>query len=443
MSAEATVVLNGITYQGTLTPQGVTPPPTFARPPGNTGTGLYVAGGRLNNPDGTEFRYRGVNIAHYDNGCDLASISGYTKANAVRMFLMNGYGWSWSALSQVAAQYVAKKIVPIPVCPCLPGTTTATSGDQNIPDLATCVQGQWIANASLWLPVLNPSGILNLVNEFGPSNSQELAMAYINEILALRTAGFTMPLMIDPGGSGQDELSITNYAAQLLAADPQKNLIFAYHIYGGTTTLGDTVASISAAGVITLQSTAATHPFCPAYNGSTGNTYWGGTKIVLNGQTIPVLQNVGGKPGAWTLQISTNPTGPIVTVPVNPGWTPGMALQDWNHFQQRIPRLAALAAQNIVVAITEFGPGNNWGPSPTIVTPADIIGACEANKLSWCAWAFDDNNQANGTGVDWFNLVTNVLEPYTGPTGSNPLTPYGEVVIPAIAQYATPSTAFA
>lgn len=439
MTNTIVAVINGTTYTGTLAAATPPPPSPYARPAGNTGTGLYVAGGRLNNPDGSEFRLRGVNINHYDNAWNLAGVDN-TKANAVRIFLEVGYGATYTQLAAVVAAHIAAKRVVVAVCAAIPPGTAGTSGDQNIADLETCVQGQWVVPAATWLPVLNAAGIVNLCNEFGPANSAPLAAAYITAVTQMRAAGYTCPLMIDPGGSGQDEVSITNFAAQVLAADPQKNLIFAYHMYGGTTPYQCPVASISPIGVIALQSTAAAHPFDPAYTGPPANNWSGMTQVEINGVVVPVLQNVYGSPGAWTLQASVNPTGPVI-LPTLPTVKAGDMCYDWRNYTVRMLRLSALKAQGICVAITEFGPGNNWGPSPTMVTPAQVIGAAEANDLGWIAWAWDDNNQANGTGVDWFNLQVNVETTYTGQEAQ--LTPYGQVVVAALAEYATPSTIFA
>ena len=89
--------------------------------------------------------------------------------------------------------------------------------------------------------------------------------------------------------------------------------------------------------------------------------------------------------------------------------------------------LAALSSQGIVVAITEFGPGRDIGPSPTMVTPLEVIAAAEANQLGWAAWAWDDNNLPNGASDDkWFSMT------YTGPgiySRPSDLTEYGRQVV--------------
>ena len=52
----------------------------------------------------------------------------------------------------------------------------------------------------------------------------------------LRAVGYSCPIMIDSGTSGQDYNDITNYSAAVFNSDPQKNIIFSYHLYGNTTT---------------------------------------------------------------------------------------------------------------------------------------------------------------------------------------------------------------
>jgi hypothetical protein len=236
--------------------------------------------------------------------------------------------------------------------------------------------------------------------------------------------------MVDAGGSGQDEADLELYAAQILAADPQKNVLFAYHAYGSVNAYSDSVASINGA-VITLASTAATHPFMPGYNGAGNNwcpiTAWDvGGKVYASGSNA-----VGGSPGKWTVTLSAAPAAGAVTA--------GMVVADnTGNLSLKFARLAALASQGICVTIAEFGPGLNIGPSPTMVTPQQIIAAAEVNNLGWLAWAFDDGAATgNTTASGSFSLTVNAGT-YTGATTE--LTTYGQVVIPLIQQLAQPAT---
>jgi mannan endo-1,4-beta-mannosidase len=89
--------------------------------------------------------------------------------------------------------------------------------------------------------------------------------------------------------------------------------------------------------------------------------------------------------------------------------------------------LAALSAsQGIVVAITEFGPGRDIGPSPTMVTPLEVIAAAEANHLGWAAWAWDDNDLVDCMSDNgWFSMTYN-CGTYSK---ASDLTEYGQQVV--------------
>src|SRR3979490_1088713 len=106
--------------------------------------------------------------------------------------------------------------------------------------------------------------------------------------------------------------------------------------------------------------------------------------------------------------------------------------------------LAALSnSQGMVFAITEFGPGKDIGPSPTMVTPGQVITAAEANGLGWLAWAWDDNNLANcKADNNWFSMTYN-CGTYTQPSD---LTNFGQDVVLnptyGITKAAKPATSF-
>lgn len=402
MTNSVTVVIGGVTYTGTLT--------SAAAPPAQVG--LKVVGTKLVQPNGMEFRIRGVNQCHYDNSNAVAGLNN-TKANAVRLFITQQYGATPAQLAAVCAQHIAGGRVAIPVLSSIntAGTTWAgTTGDQNPTDFGIAV-AWWVANAGLFAPILNDGGILNIANEWGPSDSLVWSKAAITALPQLRAAGYTCPVLIDTGGSGQDEMDIELYAKSIVAVDP--NVLFGYHVYGGTTDYQCAIASVSGA-TITLNSTSATHPFAPTFNG-TNNSYSGITQMVVNGLTIPVKQNVGGVPGAWTVTA----TAPVPAAAA----LAGAMLYDWGNIAVRVPRLASYG---VCVAIMEFGPGNNVGPSPTLVTPQQVINACETAGIGWCPWAWDDNNAANELSVQpWFNMTV-VAGLYKAPSD---LTAYGQAMV--------------
>lgn len=105
---------------------------------------------------------------------------------------------------------------------------------------------------------------------------------------------------------------------------------------------------------------------------------------------------------------------------------------------------AALAkSSGLAFVIGEFGPGKNIGPSPTLLTPAQVITAAEANGLGWLAWAWDDNDLAECKSDDkWFSMTYNC----GAYTQRSDLTIYGQDVVLnptyGIAALAKPATIF-
>jgi hypothetical protein len=84
--------------------------------------------------------------------------------------------------------------------------------------------------------------------------------------------------------------------------------------------------------------------------------------------------------------------------------------------------LDALAATGLPMIVGEFGPGRGIGPSPTELTPAEIMAACEARGIGWLAWAWDDPpSNADDT---WFALSKNGKY-----DSSADLTMFGKVVV--------------
>lgn len=202
------------------------------RPSYNTGNGLYVAGGRVNNIDQTEFRLRGVNRNHYDS----ESFPGISNANAncMRVLLETTFGAPVATLFNCLQQAVTAKVVPIPV---LQNFSTSGSSDGSV---VMQTVAWWVTNAGTFRAFMNKYGILNIVNEFGSGSMSDAAWAatYIGPptattgaIQALRNAGYTCPLMVDANRSGQSTSCFPAQAANILAADPLQNIIFSYHMY--------------------------------------------------------------------------------------------------------------------------------------------------------------------------------------------------------------------
>lgn len=191
------------------------------RPAGNTGKGFYVAGSKLYDPNGQEFRIRGVNRNHWDSyGTPTGlPLSGANTERVVLSFAKpTSYNWNI-----VSSQMLANKIVPIP------GNWTATCKAD--PASLTAIVDTWVAQASTWTQ-LNATGLINIANEWGPANSTVWRDNYITAIARMRAAGYSGTLVVDSGGCGQDAQDIVKYGAAVLASDPQKNILFDVHVYG-------------------------------------------------------------------------------------------------------------------------------------------------------------------------------------------------------------------
>ena len=91
---------------------------------------------------------------------------------------------------------------------------------------------------------------------------------------------------------------------------------------------------------------------------------------------------------------------------------------------------SALAASKLPIFIGEFGPGRMIGPSPTPITPQNIIARAEKAHFGWAAWAWDDNN-LNGCKSDdnWFSM-TNSCSAYDG--SPSQLTAFGKIIVPLL-----------
>ena len=275
-----------------------------SRPSYNSGPGFFIAQGKLYDGNGVEFRIRGVNRVHWDSN-SAAGIAA-SGANTVRWNI----DFSRSAgdnVARVRAQSIAERIVPIV------GNWAGTCS--NDPARLAAIASTWVQQARAWTR-LDRYLIVNIANEWGPANSTTWRDSYISAIASLRNAGYLGPLLIDSGQCGQDFQDLLSYSAAVFNSDPQKNVMFALHVYGN--------ASDS------------------------------------------LSQNV---------------------------------------YQQ----LANLSQQNgMVFIIGEFGPGNNIGPSPTEVTPGQVITAAEQAGLGWLAWAWDDNDLANcQADNNWFSMTYN------------------------------------
>jgi len=297
-----------------------TPPSSgrVARPSYNTGKGFFVLNGKLYDANGAEFRIRGVNKLHWDLGSPGIPAS---HANTERWTI--DFAQPTATNIGLMQSSIANHMVP------MPGNWDGTC--ETDPAILSTIVDTWVAQEPAWHAV-DDKMIINIANEWGPGGSTGWRDAYITAVSRLRAAGYLATISITSGGCGQDSADLLQYAQAVLASDPQKNIIFDQHIYGG----------------------------------------WEDPAV-----------------DSWELDL--------------------------------VSTLSSLQATGLCVIVGEFGPGRNIGPSPTLITPDQVIQAAEAHNLGWMAWAWDDNSQA---GDAWFALST------TGNyTSSADLTTFGKVVV--------------
>ena len=375
--------------------------------------------GKLYDANGNEFRIRGVNRVHWDS--DSAAGIAKSGANAVRWDIDFTRAASGN-VGLLQTQSIQNSSVPIA------GNWTATCASDT--GSLQKIVSTWVSQAAQWT-ALNRYLIVNVANEWGPAGSSTWRDSYTGAIRQLRGAGYTGPILIDSGGCGQDESDLTQYAQAVFQSDPERNVIFAEHLYGTVNDYSATIKSVQKGNptVITLNSNSPTHPFVPGYAGS-GNTYSGisaysisGAKGMtpLNGEQ-PAPTNIGGTPGAWTVTLNVDSSH-------WPDYTGGGSIVDYNgNYALRIARMAAMEkSTGAAFVIGEFGPGADIGPSPTTVTPGEIITAAETNGIGWMPWAWDDNNLGGGASDDgWFSMT------YSGPgiyNSASDLTSYGRDLV--------------
>jgi mannan endo-1,4-beta-mannosidase len=207
-----------------------------ARPPYNTGNGFFVLNGKLYDANGYEFRVRGVNRVHWDSN----SAAGIAKsgANAVR-WLIDFSREAKDNVKLIQAQSIQNSNVPIL------GNWAGTC--KSDPAILVSIVSTWIAQAPQWTK-LNKYLIVNVANEWGESDSAAWRDAYIGAIRSLRSAGYLGTILVDTGGCGQDIQDLLQYSAAVFNSDPQRNVMFALHIYGGmpTASVGPYLAQLAA-----------------------------------------------------------------------------------------------------------------------------------------------------------------------------------------------------
>ncbi len=217
-------------------------------PSQSANVGFKVEGAKLLDANGNEFVMRGINHAHAwfrdELDTSLKAIAA-TGANCVRVVLSNGNLWdkiSRDEVEDIIEKCEQNKLVA--VLEVHDATAGASSNGRNasddIADLQLCAD-YWIEMKDL-LNEHTDTVIVNIANEWHNASwtkPADWADGYKTVIPKLRGAGIENTLMVDADGSGQLCSSLfgdpardpKGYAADILAADSDKNTMFSVHIY--------------------------------------------------------------------------------------------------------------------------------------------------------------------------------------------------------------------
>ena len=193
--------------------------------------GLKVSGNKLLDGNGEEFIFRGINLPHawFVDKTEL-SIKDITSlgANSARIVLACGHLYQKTSYDEL------EKIINLCedaglICVLELHDFTGSDEPNDITDIAL---KYWNEMKDL----LNDHQdyiIVNIANEWqGSWNKGSLwADTYISAIKSMRDSGIENVIMIDASGYGQETGPIIKNAQDVLEADPNKNIVFSYHVY--------------------------------------------------------------------------------------------------------------------------------------------------------------------------------------------------------------------
>jgi hypothetical protein len=223
---------------------------------------------------------------------------------------------------------------------------------------------------------------------------------------ALRSAGYTCPILIDANASGEDPYGLINYGQSLTASDPQKNIVLAHHSYHCPLPYQGTIGSVAqgTTTTLTLSNNTTSHPLAP-FGGTTqfANTLYisGALGLTQLNGAQSASGTISGSPGAWIVKLNVDSTAWSGSYTANSA-TIVLDATTGQNIDYRIlyPKFAALRSSGVCVAIMESGPGNQTGSLTSTstwndnqwTTPSQVISTAEANGLPWVEWAWDDHN---------------------------------------------------
>jgi mannan endo-1,4-beta-mannosidase len=193
--------------------------------------GFKVDGSTLLDGNNNEFVMRGVNMAwtwFKQNGMAQLEAIARAGANTARIVLSNGVQWNKDDAATVAS--LIRKCEELKLIAVL--EVHDVTGSDNVSDVEGAAQ--YFTELKEILTGKERTVIINIANEWHNSSSIEnWRDGYLSAVSMIRDAGLRHTIMVDAGGYGQNAATIHSYGKALLKADPEHNLIFSIHMYGG------------------------------------------------------------------------------------------------------------------------------------------------------------------------------------------------------------------
>lgn len=198
--------------------------------------GFHVVGDQLLDANGIPFVLRGINHPHAwfpERLREAIAAIAATGANSVRVVLSTGARWNGTAPAEIREiQGLCRAHGLIAVLE--PHDCTGFGEDPEAIPLSEAVD--WWLQPSI-REVLSGQEtwtIVNIANEpFGNGVSADTyAVEHMEAIRRLRKGGYRHALMVDAPNWGQDHEGVMPArASDILAADPERNIVFSVHMY--------------------------------------------------------------------------------------------------------------------------------------------------------------------------------------------------------------------
>jgi len=210
--------------------------------------GFHVVAGELRDARGAPFIMRGVNNPHiWWDATAFAALDAIAEAGANTVRVVWETRGAPERLGEILARVVALGMVPVV-------EVHDVTGSDDPKALAGVVAWWTRADVVNVLDDFRREAIVNIANEWGGNalDATTWRDAYVDAVGRLRAAGLGHTIMIDGAGWGQSLDGALAHGAEVLAADPDGNVVFSVHMYArwnDPEAIGPAFAAARAAGL--------------------------------------------------------------------------------------------------------------------------------------------------------------------------------------------------